>query len=70
MPKLYRVPNLDEQKLFFKTFGKPVNQFYNAAGFDIVKFDEFLAVPDGQSTKDFIFKKYGQQAVDLIVSLF
>lgn len=38
-------------------------------GFDIVKFDEFLGTPDGISTKDFIEKKYGKEAMELIESL-
>ena len=35
-------------------------------GFNIIKFDEAIKTPDGTSTKDWIIKKYGKEAGDLI----
>lgn len=35
-------------------------------GFDIVKFDEAIKTPDGISTKNYIIKKYGEKASELI----
>jgi hypothetical protein len=54
---------------FRKTFGVPVNQFLDFSGFDIIKFDEWLNTPKGVSTKNFITKKYGKEASELINSL-
>jgi hypothetical protein len=45
------------------------NYFSNLLGFDIVKFDEDIKTPDGISTKDFISKTYGDDAVKLIQNL-
>lgn len=56
--------------LFLAVFGKPLADFYDGIfGFDIVKFDEWLKVPDGTSTKSFVLTKYGQEAVELILRL-
>lgn len=70
MPHLYKVPSIKDQALFMKIFGKPVNQFYNIAGFDVIKFDEFIAPPDGVSLQDVVRERYGDIAVDLVKSLF
>jgi hypothetical protein len=45
------------------------NYFSNLLGFDIVTFDEDIHTPDGISTKDFITKTYGEDAVRLIQNL-
>ncbi len=38
-------------------------------GFNIVKFDKHLAVPEGISLKEWIRQKYGEDAVTLIETL-
>jgi hypothetical protein len=63
------IPTPQVQKRFYEIFGKPVNQFWNIAGFDIVKFDEFLLTPDGVSTEQFIRDNYGAGAVELVRGL-
>jgi len=58
------------RKEFENTFKlKFDNYFSNLLGFDIVKFDEDIKTPDGISTKDFITKTYGEDAVKLIQAL-
>jgi hypothetical protein len=58
------------RKEFENTFKlKFDNYFSNLLGFDIVKFDEDIKTPDGISTKDFINKTYGNEAVKLIQNL-
>ena len=65
-----KAPTPEIQKEFYRFFKKPVNHFWNITGFDVVKFDEYLGTPDGTSMKDFILKKYGARAVELVQSLF
>ena len=36
------------------------------SGFDIISFDKDIGVPDGISTRDYVDKIYGQDAVNLI----
>jgi hypothetical protein len=58
------------RKEFESTFNlKFDNYFSNLLGFDIVKFDEDIKTPDSISTKDFISKTYGDDAVKLIQNL-
>ena len=54
---------------FFNTFKVHLEPFMTFHGFDVVKFDEHLKTPDGTSTKDFIQKQYGDDAVQLIKDL-
>jgi len=61
---------------FFGFFGISLQKFHNAiTGFDIIKFDNYLKnkydnYEDGRtSTKDFIKKKFGEKAVNLIEKL-
>jgi hypothetical protein len=55
---------------FQSIFAMPVHKFLHPIfGFDVIRFDEFLRVPDGTSTKHFIEKKYGNEAVKLIQEL-
>jgi hypothetical protein len=55
---------------FKRTFNLPLKNYIDLiTGFDIVKFDEDIKTPDGISTKDFISKTYGEEAVKLIQSL-
>ena len=55
---------------FKKIFGVQFAGFWNSFfGFDVVKFDAWLEVPDGVSTSDFITQKYGAEACALVRSL-
>lgn len=60
---------------FKRIFGVPIENYRDYAGsmfigFDIVRFDEeFLATPDDVSTIEFIQKKYGDRAVQIINEL-
>jgi hypothetical protein len=52
---------------FFKV---PLASYMNDyTGFDIVKFDEMIKTPDGVSTHDFVKRKYGLQALNMIQDL-
>ena len=56
--------------LFGETFGKSLDNFMDPLlGFDIVKFDKYIAPPDGQSLSDFIAGKYGETARVLVQNL-
>ncbi len=61
-----RVPTPAQQKEFYKFFKKPVNHFWNVAGFDIVKFDDYLGTPRNKSMKEFVKEEHGERAVELI----
>jgi len=61
---------------FFGFFGISLKRFHNSiTGFDIIEFDNYLKnkygdYEDGKtSTKDFIKKKFGKKAVNLIEKL-
>ncbi len=58
---------------FWQIFGKNISRYYSykhmVKGFDIVTFDEDIGTPDGVSTKDFIEKKFGNRAVEIINEL-
>ena len=55
---------------FKQIFGVQLTDYMDTAGFDVVKFDEeFLKTPDGISTKELIYSKYGQRAVSLAEAL-
>jgi hypothetical protein len=54
------------RSIFNMSMADFMNPFY---GFDVIKFDAKLNVPDGVSTYDFIVKKYGEDAKDLILTL-
>ena len=56
---------------FKRIFNVNVSKFFNVIyGFDVVAFDEFLKVPVGVSTSDFIKEKYGKDAVKMIKAMF
>ncbi len=43
------------------------SHYWNAiTGFDVVKLDDNLKVPNGTSTAEFIEEKYGKKAVELV----
>ena len=54
---------------FKRIFGVPVNKFLDITGFDIIKFDEWLDTPNGVSSSEFIKKKFGDKAEQLIRNL-
>lgn len=55
---------------FFKTFQKSLFDFWHPIfGFNAVKFDDWLCVPDGTSTNDFVTKKFGPMTKKLINEL-
>ena len=55
---------------FRREFNVTIQRFWDIqTGFDIVKFDEWLKVPDGVSTREFIFQKFGSNAVLLVETL-
>ena len=62
--------NLAARKLgpeFKRTFSVSLDVFWDAfTGFDVIKFDEWIKVPDGASTSNHIKKKYGKQAEQLV----
>jgi hypothetical protein len=62
--------------VFKKTFGQDIRAFFNQSflaigiiDFDIIAFDEWLKVPDGISTYNFLVKNYSQETADFIRSL-
>ena len=58
------------RKLFNDTFNARLDDFMDLfMGFDIVKFDEFIGTPDGQSLSDFLNEKFGAEAQALVRSL-
>jgi hypothetical protein len=61
----------DYYRKFGATFGWPLASFFNnLTGFDIVKFDDVVVKPpDGTSTKDAVFARWGQEGVDIILGL-
>lgn len=56
---------------FKKIFGANLFSYVDLrTGFDIVRFDEeYLKVPAGQSTREFILLNYNQRAADLVREL-
>jgi len=52
---------------FLIHFGRALPGYWNAfLGFDIVKFDKHLNVPDYVSLSDFLLEEYSQEAHDLV----
>jgi hypothetical protein len=62
---------VDHTTAFYTIFHARLSDFMDklTVGFDIVKFDEAIEVPEGISTKDHILAHYGQEGVDLILKL-
>lgn len=68
----------EQRRQFQDLFGRDLHDFWdNFTGFDVIKFDE-VAQPDdglhgrpdkGQSTKDKLQQKWGNEAVKLIMAL-
>jgi len=59
--------NKDE---FLRTFGIPLHRYMHPLwGFDVIRFDDWLKTPDGQSTHELLLEKYGQAADNLVERL-
>jgi len=59
-----------QERTFKAIFGFSLSRFWNPIlGFDVIKFDEWLKVPDGVSTADFVTAKYGEKATEFIREL-
>lgn len=55
---------------FKRMFGVPLSQFWNALGFDVVKFDEeFVHSGINMSVRDAILQSYGVDAVNLVMRI-
>jgi hypothetical protein len=62
--------------VFKRTFNRDIRDFLTPTllligmiDFDIIAFDEWLKVPDGISTRDFLIKNYSQETADFIQGL-
>ena len=66
-----RLAILAEKDNFTKCFKTSVTPFWegNILGFDIVKFEEWMKVPDGISLVSAIQTKYGNEGVRIINEL-
>lgn len=64
--------NSGEAAKFKRIFGLELADYWNEQeylGLDIIKFDEWLAVPEGQSMKQCIVRRFGQSAEEFVVEL-
>lgn len=59
----------DNRNEFRAIFGKPLEEFWDLTGFDIVKFNDWLQCPDDIAISAFVDEKYGEKAQSLIASL-
>ena len=61
----------EQRRKFQELFGQDIRTYWdNLVGFDVVKFDEEFVKPrNGQSTKQKVKDKYGEEGVELVVSL-
>ncbi len=57
-------------RYFHQVFHLQLRDYMNiVTGFDVVKFDQHLHVPEGVSTREWIRQQYGDNAVVLIETL-
>ncbi len=55
---------------FQQAFGIPLMSLWNTLhGFDIVRFDEWVGVPEGRSLHETTLERYGENAAQLIEDL-
>jgi len=55
---------------FTRIFGRSLANYHDfILGFDVIKLDTDLKVPDNMSMRDFIQKEYGENGVKLIEKL-
>jgi hypothetical protein len=68
---LTNVELLTKHRLAFKhTFKRDLAAFMNPIlGFDVVKFDDYLRVPDGVSMNGFILVNFGENARNMVKEL-
>ena len=61
----------ENRQEFYNTFGVSLNDYFDPIlGFDIVKFDEEIIKPSAnESSRDKVFRKYGQNGVECIENL-
>lgn len=61
-------PDITKTGIKFRAiFKKRIMEFYDTmTGFDIIAFDEWLATPDGKSTKEYLVEKYSVEASNLV----
>ena len=70
--KMNRETYLQNYVPFAQVFHRPLKDFWNPTwGFDVIAFDEKFIKPDeGESTNEAVRRKYGNEAVTLVNSLF
>ncbi len=66
-----RMKALDNCNEFQRIFGIRLKPYWdgNILGFDVIKFDEWLEVPEDISTMEHIKVKFGQDGCDIINKL-
>ena len=66
-----RYKQLDYNMPFLRMFGVRLSEFFPnvIGGFDVVKFDEWIAPKENESTYQAIERKFGEDAVALIKKL-
>jgi len=64
--ELFQTHNRD----FLRIFNMSLSSFFSPiVGFDVIGFDDYLQVPDGTSTAEYVLENYGQEALDLLSNL-
>jgi hypothetical protein len=62
--------SLEQRQQFLRFFGRSLATYWNAfLGFDNVKLDKHLNVPEDESLSNFLLEHYGQEAHDLVETL-
>ena len=66
-----RRKQLDLNMPFLRVFGVRLAIFFPKVilGFDVVKFDKWLAPKKNQSIRDAVLERYGQEGVDILNKL-
>jgi len=59
----------ENRRQFEAIFNDNLANYWDLTGFDIIKFDEFIAPGDGVSLKDALLKRYGEEASSFIENL-
>jgi len=55
---------------FFQTFNRPLSNYVDQiTGFDIVKFNDDLRIPDDQSVANFLTENYGEDICEMVKGL-
>lgn len=69
MPRLFNPPPVEERRRFKLMFKRDLMSFWDFFGFDVVKFDKWIAPVEGQSTAEAVEDKYGKDAVQFALLL-